>query len=190
MSLKHALVVVTILSLAASAGAYTLITDFSNWELGGAWGSWSNPGSTFSGATSYDVETYPGAGWGGGWHYNWPLVDDASAETLVELQLTVNAGASVGIPLVVLQDHDGTQFVYNWVDIGPGTYTLTRALDNPAWIAADGGTPGLDLSFIEFIQIQGDYDYTNMSWDNLALTPEPSALLLVGLGATALLRRR
>jgi len=189
-SKRTALLVVAILALAPSAWAYTLITDFSNFELGGAWGSWSNPGATFSGPTSYDVETYPGAGWGGGWHYNWPLVADASAETDVELQITLNPGCSTGIALVVLQDHDGTQNVYNWVDLTPGTYTLTRALNNPAWIAADGATPGLDLTFIEFIQIEGDFDYTNLSWDNLALTPEPSTLALLGLGALAALRRR
>lgn len=190
MSFRKMTLILAALALASTASASVLINDFSSFELGGAWGSWSNPGATFSGPTSFDVETYPGAGWGGGWHYNWPLIPDASAETTVELKLNVYDGSSIGIPLVVLQDGDGTQFVYNWLDVGPGVHTLTRAINDPAWIAAAGGTPGLDLSFIQFIQIQGDFGYTKMSWDNLALTPEPASLAVFGLGALLTLRRR
>jgi hypothetical protein len=187
--MRKMILVAVVLSLASSAWAYTLITDFSDFTLGDAgWGSW--PGYTYSGPTTFDVETYPGAGWGGGWHYNWPLIPDASAETTVELQIILHPGCSTGIPLVVLQDGDGTQYVYNWLDVSVGTHTLTRPINNPAWIAAAGGTPGLDLTFIQFIQIQGDFNYTNISWDNLALTPEPTSLVVMGLGALVVLRRR
>lgn len=190
MSLRKVVGVAAMLSIVSTGWGYTLINNFTDFSLGGAWGSWGNPGATFSGPDSFDVETYPGAGWGGGWHYNWPLIPDASAETTVELKIVVHSGSSVGIPLVVLEDHDGTQYVYNWVDIGEGSHTLTRAINDPAWIAAAGGTPGLDLTFIEFIQLQGDFSYTKMSWDNLALTPEPASILAMGLGLLLTSRRR
>ncbi len=187
---KKIVAAIAVLALASWASAAVLVSDFSNFELGGAWGSWGFPGATFSGPTTYDVETYPDAGWGGGWHYNWPPVADASAETDVELQVIIHEGSSEGGAIVALEDGDHTQWVYAWFGLLPGAHTLTKPISSPSWIGGGGGVPGLNLADLQFMQIQGDFNYTKMSWDNLALTPEPASLVIIGLGALLALRRR
>jgi PEP-CTERM motif len=183
-------------ALAAPAKATTLISDFNNLAISGAYNDFQT-GTLTSTPTGfhivagdfggmYKIVTPPG-----------PSIN-ATGETTLQLKLDVNAGTS---PLankfnVVLFDNDPTptqlRFEFTNVPVGAGQ-TLTIPISS-AVVAAAGTTPGLDLSQITQWHFQGTFSNgspgktLDVTLHNLALigsVPEPSTLALAGLASVA-----
>lgn len=170
--------------LGAPARADVQIEDFSNFNLSGTFASWDTATIT-SGADDYRIQFL---NFGGGFFDINPDVD-GTGETEIELIVSVNDGSTEGGVLAVLADSDGTELVFSWFGLVPGDYVLTRELasGNPGAPGADGV---FNQSSIGFFQLQGDFVAGDLTFDNLALTPEPASAVAVLLGALALLRRR
>ncbi len=184
-----AIVGLTVAALASSALATTVVTDFSNFTLSGTYGSWADPATVFtSGPNDFRVES-TGA-WGGGFFDIEPNLD-ASGELTLELDVVLNPANEAGGVVVTLVDDDLTTYNYAWYSLTNGAQTLTADLATPLWISGAGTIPGLDLGTLSFFHIQGDsLGATDITWENMVLTPEPSGLLVVAIGALAVLRRR
>jgi hypothetical protein len=178
------------------AAANTLLSDFSNFNLSGTYEQWNNATFT-SGATSFRVES-PGD-FGGG-YYNLPATVNASGETALQLLMDVNSGNVASLMNVVLIDGDGTERVFRFDNLVAGAgQTLTKPLSMFLQDNAPGSTPGLDLANITVFHLQGTFSNGNpgqamdLTFDNLALVPEPATLLmscLVWAGLAGLVRRR
>jgi hypothetical protein len=101
-------------------------------------------------------------------------------------------------PIVDLIDGDGTRYSYRWYGQTLGSHVLTSPVESPFSVEAAGATPGLDLNTLTHMHMQLDPGGFGVSgaytvgWENLSLIPEPStfALLGIGAGALALIRRR
>lgn len=176
------------LAVTGAAQAATLITTFDSFTFNGHYGSWSNPATRTSGASSFTVAA---TGFGGGFKDIQPNVD-ATGETTVEFDVTVNTGPA-GVVLV-LADDDGTQYNYGWFGREAGSYLLTMDVLTPSWVSADGNTAGLDLATLSFIHVQVDPGTNtgpySVSFNNLQLIPEPATLALAAVGGGAMLLRR
>lgn len=181
------------MALAAPARATTLISDFNNLAISGAYNDFQT-GSLTSTPTGfhivagdfggmYKIVTPPG-----------PSIN-ATGETAVQLKLDVNPGTD---PLankfnVVLFDNDATptqlRFEFKNVPVGAGQ-TLTLPI-SAGVVAAAGTTPGLDLSQITQWHFQGTFSNgspgktLDVTLHNLSLVnvPEPSTLVLAGLAS-------
>lgn len=174
--------------LAQTAQAQVLITDFSNFNLDGAFASWGTA-TIVSGPTSYEITSM--GGYGSGYEDINPNINAAGA-TDVELKVSIvgaPSGPTAG-PIVSLVDGDGTFVNYAWYGQPSGTHTLTMSLLTPSWVTSAGGVPGLDLTTLDFFHLQNDPgSYTGpyqITFDNLQLNsviPEPAT---AALGALAL----
>jgi hypothetical protein len=183
-------------ALAAPATATTLISDFNNLAISGAYNDFQT-GTLTSTPTGfhivagdfggmYKIVTPPG-----------PSIN-ATGETAVQLKIDVNPATD---PLankfnVVLFDNDPTptqlRFEFTNVPIGAGQ-TLTIPISSGV-VAAAGTTPGLDLSQITQWHFQGTFsngspgktlDVTLHNLSLIGAVPEPSTLVLAGMALVA-----
>lgn len=131
-----------------------LVTDFNNFSLDGTFDAWDTATIT-SGADSLRVE---GTGTGGG--YALPGFPNASATNTIELDVTVNSGDSPNVT-ALLEDGDGTQYLYRFGSLTNGNHVLTFPLTpvgltiggNDSSNPVAGTTPGLDLTNLLAFQI-------------------------------------
>ncbi|WP_428386132.1 PEP-CTERM sorting domain-containing protein [Mucisphaera sp.] len=186
-SLAAALAITT---TAATAQAGVLITDFANFNLTGTYGSWTNPAPV---GTDYTIVT---EAFGGGFYDINPNID-ASAPNLdtIELKVTLNSyetpaqpGAGLGIILGLISDAGtpqefGTFGTTRQFGVLPGSYTFTWPV--PA---------GLNTANLDFFHLQVDPgtntgDEYSITFENLAIVPEPASAALLGLAGLSLIRR-
>ena len=166
---RAALALAAGLSLASSAYADTSLLTFDTppgFSPGSPYASWAGAGLT-TGSTSYDVNV-AGGGYGGQYIPITPAVD---ASGNLAIQLTVNmttTGSAAAI--VTLGDADGTEQVYTWYGLSSGPQILSKSLGAYTYIANVGATPGLDLSNLAYVHIQGDGDPYTIQWQDLRLT--------------------
>jgi PEP-CTERM motif len=203
---------ITLTAIAGLAGgraavADTVISTFDNYNLGGTYAAWAdtNVTSITSHPTSYEIES---VGFGGGYAGLDPFPTDASGETEIQFDVTINAGDTPNV-LALLEDSDGTQYLYRWFTLSPGNHVLKAPLmpvpssgfNGESWDSFVGtaGTGGLNLGALQFLQLQLDPHGSNtpydISYNDLRLThpvPEPATLALFASGVLAIvsLRRR
>jgi hypothetical protein len=197
-----------VLVMGAVAHANTTISTFDNYNLGGVYAAWSDPNVTTitSNPTNYEIQSL---GFGGGFAGLDPFPTNATGETTVNFNVTINAGDTPNV-LALLEDGDGTQFVYRWFVLGPGNHALDAAINSTSgnstggepydrFTGNAGSTPGLNLATLSFLQLQVDAHGSNtpydISFNDLRLTgvPEPAAISLLGvasLGISWLTNRR
>jgi hypothetical protein len=182
---SHPLTVLTLagslLAVTGAASADTLVTDFDDFSLTGQYVSWTTA-NLISGPTSFTVQS---AGYGGGFFELDPNID-ATGETTIELEVTVNSAnpaAGIGV-ILVLVDEDITQLDYGqaigdfegWFGLLPGeTYLLTADIETD-WFqkSANGANNVLDINDLGHFHIQIDPgvnpDAYDVSFNNLSLT--------------------
>ncbi len=186
--------------LAARVEANAVITTFDDFTSDALYPSWALPSATIvSGPTSYSVTA---TGYGSNYKYiGFPVIAGAG-NTQLELTVSLSgppeADGHLG-PIVGLIDGDGTHNNYAWYGRTLGSHVLTTFVDSPTWVAAPGGTPGLDLSTLTHMHMQldpggfGTSGAYTVAWENLSLfVPEPSSvgLLAGGCGLLVGARRR
>ena len=171
---------------ATAANADILLSDFSNFALSGTYVDWD--GGTFtSGSDDFRVQS---TNFGGGWLFMDNAID-ASAETTLELVITVNPdNVTTGMNVVLFSDGGATQagFTFNIVQ---GTQTLTADLWNPTFFNAGDINTWNPANLWDQWHIQGTFAYgdaLDITFDNLALIPAPATLAPLALGL--LWRRR
>ncbi len=156
----------------------TVVYDFNGIGLAGAFSGWdaSNGGAVTIGPDSLNIQA---DGFGSGFAATAPALD-ATGNTHVELDLTVNSTDGPVNAIVLLEDADGTQNVFRWFDLDAGNHLLSfrletitnaDAAETPNGIDSanswqgifNDSTPGdltdndvLDLANINFFQIQID----------------------------------
>jgi hypothetical protein len=179
----------------AAFGA-TTVSTFDAFTPGGMYESWATA-TTTSGTTSYTVDA---SGFGGLYQ---AITLDASAETKVQLDLTVNSGPTLNA-VVVLIDADGTEYGYRWYNLTTGNKVLDLDLspvpnvvpNADSYVANAGSTAGLDLAKLTYFHVQIDPHVQDtpysISLNDLQLTsvPEPGSLGLLGLGLPLAWARR
>lgn len=194
---------IQILGAALLAGSLSygqsILTDFSSFALSGTYEAWTSATIT-SGPSDYQIVT---TDFGGGW-YNLPSAVNGGAADTLTFDLDVNAGNVATLFNVVLIDADGTERVFRFDGLTEGAdQSLNVALDDFLQDNSAGTSPGLDISSITALHIQGTFTngnpglVMNLTFDNLALTtavPEPAGfgflLGLLGLGFFGARRRR
>lgn len=169
-----------------------ILSDFNGVGLDGVYASWST-GTVTVGATELTVSSTT---FGGGFD-TFATVDISGYDTIA-LDLTVNNDTSPTV-LAILQDGDGTQFAYRWFGLALGAHSLNFPLFpvpdldpgyGDSFVAAAGGTAGLDLTSISAFQLQiDDEDTYSVAFDNLAVVPEPVSAALLMLGGLVFLVR-
>jgi hypothetical protein len=176
--------------IAVPAQATTLISDFNNLAISGAYNNFQT-GTLTSTPTGFTVQA---GDFGGMYKLVSPTIN-ATGETTLELKLDVNPNND---PLankfnVVLFDNDPTptqlRFEFKNVPIGAGQ-TLTIPISS-AVVAAAGTTPGLDVSAISQWHFQGTFSngdpgkHLDVTLHRLSLigVPEPSTLMMVGIAS-------
>ncbi|CAK9037481.1 Uncharacterized protein SCF082_LOCUS22179 [Durusdinium trenchii] len=149
------------------------VTDFNNRPLGGTFDSWATATIT-AGADALRVE---GTGSGGG--FGLQRLPNASLTNTLELDVTIDSGVSTGV-VAVLQDGDGTQYRYRFLDLGVGDHLLSFPItpigqtigDNLSDEAVAGTMAGLDLTDITAFQIHVEAameDSYDVSFNNFRL---------------------
>ncbi len=186
-------VVSALLAFGVEARANVTLSDFSSFNLTGTYVQWDF-GTFTSNATDFQVQA---TDFGGGF-YVLPSAVNASGNSLLEVQLDINAGNVADKFNVVLIDADGTERVYRFDNLSNGAgQTLTKNVANFLQDNAPGTTPGLDLSNLTVFHLQGTFENgipglaQDLTFDNLALiVPEPATISLLGLACVAVLCRR
>ncbi len=180
------------MAFTAPASAAVVLSDFTGFALSGTYVQWDFGTFTDNG-TDWTVQAND---FGGGWHVLAAPVDGSGSDTL-EVQLDVNPGNVADKFNVVLIDGDGTERVYRFDNLVAGAgQTLTVPLANFLQDNNPGGVPGLDISNLTVFHLQGTFEngdpglLMDLTFDNLALVPEPASLGLMGLGGLTMLRRK
>lgn len=185
------------LILASHAMAAATITTFDNFTSDALYASWTSA-TIVSGPVSYDITA---TGYGSNYKYIGGTPINGIGSTHLELTVSLSGPAAADGqlgPIISLIDADGTRNNYAWYGRPLGSQVLTMPIDSPTGVEAAGTTPGLDLSTLTHMHMQldpggfGTSGAYTVSWQNLALIPEPSSMALLGLGALGLLvaRRR
>lgn len=172
-------------TIAAQAKAEVVISDFSNFSQTGTYEAW-NAGTFTSGATDWRVEA---GNFGGGWVEFAPQID-ASAENLIEFKLTANpANVATNFNLVLFSGSPSDTAAGWTFTVSPGAQTLTADLNTPQFFN-NGSIATWDKSNIgNQWHLQGTFANGNpglamdLTFDNLALVPEPSSIALFGLAS-------
>jgi hypothetical protein len=178
---------------AGPANATTLISDFNNLGISGAYNNFQT-GTLTSTPTGFHIV----AGDFGGMYTIVSPVINATGETTLRLQLDVNPNND---PLankfnVILFDGDGSQYAFNFTNVPLGAgQTLTIPVSSAVIANGNAGTiPGLDLSTIGQWHFQGTFSHgdpgktLDVTLHNLSLVgavPEPSTLALAGIASIA-----
>lgn len=191
-----AVLAIALISLPTGARAEVLISDFSNFSQTGTYEAW-NAGTFTSGATDWRVQAN---NFGGGWVTFAPQID-ASAEDWIQVKLSANpANVATNFNLVLFSGTpSNTAAGWNFT-VSPGAQTLTADLNTPQFFNS-GSLATWDKSNIgNEWHLQGTFANGNpglamdLTFDNLALVPEPSSIALFGLasmvGSAAVGRRR
>lgn len=190
LRLAAALLLVTI---ACEAKAEVLISDFSSFSQTGTYEQW-NAGTFTSGATDWRVEAN---NFGGGWVTFAPQID-ASAESTIEIKFTANSANVASAFNLILFSGSPSDTAAGWTfPVNPGSQTLTADLNTPEFFN-NGSLATWDKSNIgNEWHLQGTFGDGNpglamdLTFDNLALVPEPSTMALIGLASLVpALRRR
>lgn len=168
------------LGAATAARADVVISTFDNFTSDALYASWATA-TIISGPTAYTITA---SGYGSNWKYLGTI--DGRGYDTVQLTVTLSGGGDGFLgPIVTLKDADGTAYHYAWYGQTLGSHVLTRRIDNPTW-TEPGSIPGLDLSTLTHLHLQLDPGgYTGVytvSFEDLRLVPEPSALALLLLG--------
>ena len=179
--------VMLLVTIAAQAKADVLISDFSNFNQTGHYEAW-NAGTFTSGATDWRVQA---GNFGGGWVTFAPQIN-ASAENLIEIKLTANpANVATNFNLVLFSGAPVNTAAGWTFTVSPGAQTLTADLDTPQFFN-NGSIATWDKSNIgNEWHLQGTFANENpglamdLTFDNLALVPEPTSVVLVGFAAVA-----
>ncbi|HEY4232893.1 MAG TPA: PEP-CTERM sorting domain-containing protein [Lacipirellulaceae bacterium] len=168
------------------AQANTLISDFNNLAISGAYNNFQT-GTLTSSPTGFYIVA---GDFGGMYTFVSPTIN-GSGNSAVQLKLDINPATD---PLaekfnVVLFDNDPTptqlRFEFRNLSAGAGQ-TLTLPI-SAGVVAATGTTPGLDLSAISQWHFQGTFGNgdpgktLDVTLHNLSLVPEPSSLILAGI---------
>jgi hypothetical protein len=181
-------------ALVVGAGRADLVlSDFNNVGLDGVYASWST-GTITTGATAMTVSaTFFGGG------FDTFAATDVSAYDTIELDVTVNLDTAPTV-LSILQDGDGTLYAYRWFGLALGNHVLVMPLTpvpnlipgyGDSFEAAAGTTAGLDLTTINAFQLQIDnLDTYDVSFNNLAVVPEPASVVLMMIGGLGLAAHR
>jgi hypothetical protein len=178
-----AVLAVALVSLPTGARAEVLISDFSNFSQTGTYVQWDF-GTFTSGPTDWRVQAN---NFGGGWVTFAPQID-ASAENLIQIKVTANPdNVATNFNLVLFSGSpSNTQAGWTFT-VSPGPQTLTADLNTPQFFNS-GSLATWDKSNIgNEWHLQGTFGNgdpglaMDLTFDNLALIPEPSSLVLVGL---------
>lgn len=162
------------LALAGWLRAETPITSFDNFHSDALYAGWVNA-TVDEGPTAYSITA---AGYGSNWKY---LPVDGSGETTLRLTVTLSTTSPndgrLG-PIVTLVDGDGTSCNYAWYGNRNGHYVLTKPLNAPTWVNAEGTVPGLNLATLSHLHVAIDPStfagsYT-VAWEDLRLTGGPA----------------
>ena len=178
--------------LTAGSQAAVTISDFSNFNLSGTYVQWGS-GNFTSGATAFTVQAND---FGGGFH-NLPAPVNASGNDTITISLNVNSGNIADKFNLVLIDGDGTERVFRFdgLVVGDGQ-TLSKSTGGFLQDNQPGAVLGLDLSNLTAFHLQGTFTNgdpglaMNLTFDNLAIVPEPASASLMGLALIGLLARR
>jgi hypothetical protein len=158
--------------LAGLSQAEVTLSDFSNFNLTGTYGSWG-AGTFTSGATAFTVQA---AANGGGWKDLAPAIN-ASGNDTISIKLDVNPGNVADKFNIVLFDADGTARVYRFDGIAVGSnQTLTKNVASFLQDNNPGSVPGLNLANLTAFHLQGTFanaDAINITFDNLSLIVAP-----------------
>lgn len=179
--------VMLLVTIAAQAKADVLISDFSNFNQTGHYEAW-NAGTFTSGATDWRVEA---GNFGGGWVTFAPQIN-ASAENLIEIKLTANPANVAASFNLVLFSGSPSNTAAGWnFPVSPGAQTLTADLNTPQFFN-NGSIATWDKSNIgNEWHLQGTFANGNpglamdLTFDNLALVPEPASIVLFGFASIA-----
>lgn len=144
------------------------------------------------------------------WNFHW-RTEVANEDYTIQFSAWCDSGASPGgVNNVSLGFHHGSDAdwliiprdqvplnhwykLHSWYDAGTGLFmSQLRDLETDALIGEVSGSPLVDLSLLDPIgKTSIGIEETNWQYvDNFALTPEPTTILLLGLGAVMLRKRR
>lgn len=176
------------LMLLGTARADVIISTFDNFTSDALYASWTTA-TIVSGPTAYTITA---SGYGSNWKYLGTI--DGTGYDTVQLTVTLSGGGDGFLgPIVTLKDADGTAYHYAWYGRTLGSHVLTRPVNQPSW-TEPGGIPGLDLATLTHLHLQldpGGYTGTyTVSFEDLRLIPEPSALALLLWGGLGLVWSR
>lgn len=179
----RALAALLVLAVVSRADATIVLSDFSNFNLTGTYEQW-NSGTFTSGPTDWRVQAN---NFGGGWKEFAPQIN-ASGENKIEIVVTANpANVATNFNLVLFSGSPSdTQAGWSF-NVAPGTQTLTADLNTPMFFNSGSIATWNKANIGNQFHLQGTFGNGNpglamdLTFDNLSLVPEPSAIALVGL---------